>query len=333
MLYGILNGLFILHHQKLFSHFEICFSFKEPLNAAIMVADELTTFYKICIFSSISLAIFIYSYSLKKTNFIFKKSHYFILIFSLAASLLLSFQKSSFLGQGAFIIRNYLKCYKLLESKAGLEKPDRIILKSTIKKDHQNRPNILLILNESLASQYLEGEEGRKVAPFHHNFFQKYSQELFRFKNAISNSGATDVSLPSLLTGLSPLSTRKSFHNNPLPWDYAKSLGYKTSLHSSHSLNWANFETFFINKNLDTKVYKETLNEPLVNDLGMDDNILVDSHLDYLESLDGSAPFFSILHLNVNHTPYFTQSKTNKFNNSTKKGRYLNSILKADKQA
>ncbi|WP_313518245.1 sulfatase-like hydrolase/transferase [Pseudomonas sp.] len=166
------------------------------------------------------------------------------------------------------------------------------------------RPNVLLIVCESLSKRVLESAAGQAATPRYQAFVRQQiaAGRLVDFPCALANSSSSDISYASLFSGLSPDQSWQRFHRTPLLWDAAKSQGYATSLYTSQSLDWCGLEDFLIGPSLDRAVYREVLGEPAVNDMAMDDRILnryVTSELPNVRT-----PFFSVLNYNMLHAPF-----------------------------
>jgi len=91
------------------------------------------------------------------------------------------------------------------------------------------RPNVLLIVCESLSRRVLESPAGREATPRYQAFVRQEidSGRLVDFPQALANSSSSDIAYASLFTGLSPEQSWERFHRTPLLWDVAKSRGYQ----------------------------------------------------------------------------------------------------------
>jgi phosphoglycerol transferase MdoB-like AlkP superfamily enzyme len=172
------------------------------------------------------------------------------------------------------------------------------------------RPNVLLILNESLRADAILPEvhlwEGFSETLAPRIYGRVHSSDAYDvFPHAYANAGATNASVPSLLTGLPPEASTYDFHRHPTLWNYAKSLGYRTLLYTPQDWRWEHFDEFFIDRGIDVAVHRRHFQAPLVNDLGVDDGLVVDSLLRQLETLPQDQPFFGVIQFNVTHPPFY----------------------------
>jgi len=186
--------------------------------------------------------------------------------------------------------------------------------------------NFLIFLTESLATQPLAATRESATRDFH-RFLARHRERLVSFPHALTASTASDVSYPCTLTGLSPESTHEQFHRQPLLWDYAKAAGYTTHFYSAQSLSWGGFEQFFLQgSTLDTSCYRESLQAPLANDLGMDDRELLRYILYAIHREQWRAPFFTVINFNMLHSPCLVDHEDSRFDLSTAHGRYCNAL-------
>ncbi|HHF7376051.1 LTA synthase family protein [Legionella bozemanae] len=187
-------------------------------------------------------------------------------------------------------------------------------------------PNVLLIINESWGKTKGLPFYGHSTnaMPNLTNWIKDEKNSFFIFKNAHTNSTQTDISITSMLTGVSPEESVFKLHNMPLAWQWAKSAGYQTFFLSSQRLSWCHLDQFFFTKELDNHVTLENLNAPVINDMGCDDLIAVEQLPELLNSRDPSKPFFGVFLSNALHAPFqqnsnlltTTPSFKSKYNNA-----------------
>lgn len=172
------------------------------------------------------------------------------------------------------------------------------------------RHNVLVILNESLRADAVLPQ-----VRLHEGFSDTLSPRMVKrlaadplyrvFPRAYANAGATNASVPSLATGLPPEAGTYDFHRHPTFWNIAKSLGYHTFLFSPQDWRWEHFDEFFLDRDVDLGVHRRHFEHPLVNDLGIDDGLVVDSLLRYLERAPRGTPFFGVIQFNITHPPFY----------------------------
>ena len=184
--------------------------------------------------------------------------------------------------------------------------------------------NVLLLIIESLCLQLLESPEGRAATPRYHAFLEERARGVTRFPLAIANSSASDISLPTLFTGLSPEHPLTAFQRQPLIWSAAKAAGYHTRFYSSQSLGWGGLSSMLLHPTLDHAVHRDSLGAPAVNDLAMDDRELNRIILADLPRTD--TPFFAIVNYNMLHYPFHAPGQRRKVNPGDPTERYLGAL-------
>lgn len=132
--------------------------------------------------------------------------------------------------------------------------------------------NIVFVIQESMSVEPLSiyGYKNDYM-PFFKGWHDSEDGNFILFKDAMAISGCTDMSVPTLLTGVGPEEMTDKIMQMPFLWDYAKANGYGTAMMSSQRYSWANFRTFIKNKSLDKLYSAEDSGLNNVNDLGVDD--------------------------------------------------------------
>lgn len=168
------------------------------------------------------------------------------------------------------------------------------------------RPNVLLLLGESLSAEewspWAERSDGPGLAPFlaaHPGF------ALVPMHDAKSSAPATDVSVPSILTGLRSDSSSKDFARAPLLWHEARARGYKTALFSSQDYSWLHLGDFLLGPDAPdvVRVMKDFPGAKQVNDGAIDDALAVDAANQLIDSMPADQPYFVVVHFNATHFP------------------------------
>ncbi|PJZ51252.1 sulfatase-like hydrolase/transferase [Leptospira adleri] len=187
---------------------------------------------------------------------------------------------------------------------AGLQSRNKPILNLS---SNPPKMNILVILSESLRrkSMGLYGYE-RDTTPFLNRWSKNPNDgSVVVFKKAFSNSSSTLISVPSLLSGVSPIQPVSLTHSAPLFWEYGQAAGLSTFYISSHSFRWNNFSGFFKNAGIDFLWNKEISGLSVFNDIGIDDRKTVEEFEHHVKDLrEKNRNFAGVLHLNTNHFPY-----------------------------
>jgi glucan phosphoethanolaminetransferase (alkaline phosphatase superfamily) len=167
----------------------------------------------------------------------------------------------------------------------------------------KNDYNILLIINESLGKSNLSCY-GYSIAttPWLSEWVNK-EKNLYLFQKAFTNSTATDVSMPSIFTGVGPEEGSNKLHRLPLLWDWAKAAGYETAYLTSQKIAWANLDQFIITPSLDYLFSPENSRAPIINDTGIDDRITIKNFDNFLNNFKKNK-FLAVINTNALHAPY-----------------------------
>ncbi|MCB1474709.1 MAG: sulfatase-like hydrolase/transferase [Rhodobiaceae bacterium] len=128
-----------------------------------------------------------------------------------------------------------------------------------------------------------------------------------RFDNAVTGSNASDIAIPTILTGTGPHEGIGKLHKMPLLFSLASSRGYRTALYSSSSLRWAHFDRYLENAGIDEIFDAGNAGHPLVNELGIDDYFTFEAAAGAIrESRDR---LFLAIYPNGLHVPFQRQSR------------------------
>ncbi|MBI4613680.1 MAG: sulfatase-like hydrolase/transferase [Planctomycetes bacterium] len=183
---------------------------------------------------------------------------------------------------------------EFLRTPGGLPEPERVAVPSG---KPARAPCVVLLLHESLGADpgtprteaFLKGRPGTTVL----------------FSRAVSAAGATDVSVPSLLSGIAPDASRSDFARAPLLWHEARALGYRTGLFSAQDFRWANFESFFLGPDGpdEWRTAASFAGEPRVNDGGVDDALAIQAAIDFVLATPAGRPCFVVVQFNATHWP------------------------------
>lgn len=126
------------------------------------------------------------------------------------------------------------------------------------------------------------------------------------FPNAVTSSNATDISVPSLLTGAGADETIGKIGALPFLWQYAAARGYQTGFVTSSTMNWAGFDDFLSGGRLDRMVSSSDSGLPFVNDLAVDDHFVYQTAAQTIRDTPGKL--FLTLYPQALHWPFQTQS-------------------------
>lgn len=167
----------------------------------------------------------------------------------------------------------------------------------------ENLPHsVVLFVTESLGRHHSRwGDEGPEAMPGFRDWLKR--RDAVVSTNAFANASATDMSMPSIFTGLTPDSTSHVFHNAPFIWDYFSAAGYQTAWFSSQRFSWGGFSSFFRTKGLNVIESSETMGGHLVNDTGQDDLLTVIKIKEWLNAVPAAQRAFLVVNLNAPHLP------------------------------
>jgi glucan phosphoethanolaminetransferase (alkaline phosphatase superfamily) len=130
------------------------------------------------------------------------------------------------------------------------------------------------------------------------------SDHFFLFDYAHTNSTATDVSVPSMLTGVAPWESGRKVHTLPLLWDWAKAGGMRTLFVSAKVYSWGNLNSFLLSPGPDIFVTPAEMKAPLFNDVGVDEMIAVRKFCDELRALPYGSRFLAMYNSSALHWPF-----------------------------
>lgn len=142
--------------------------------------------------------------------------------------------------------------------------------------------------------------------------FLEQRPQWINFENFFANSSATDVSMPSILSGLSPIRSKHDFHNYPILSNLAKNAGFETWYISSQKLSFANLRDYLSLSNFDYIAGQEDFKSPIVNDLGSDDIFVANQLAQKISATEKNKKLFILINTNALHAPF--QQKSNYLN-------------------
>jgi glucan phosphoethanolaminetransferase (alkaline phosphatase superfamily) len=183
----------------------------------------------------------------------------------------------------------------------------RTQLKSSI--SNKLLPHIFLFIGESWSKSMVPsyGWTQSNTMPFLTNLVK--AESIITYNSAHTNSGATDVSIPSLFSGVGPEESADKLHRVPLIWDWARAAGYRTLFISPQRLAFNGVHQFFLSPGPDYFIPGDAIDYQMVNDSGIDDLLAVNFLNRKLTSIDlKNEPLLIIFFHNALHFPFLTQS-------------------------
>lgn len=127
------------------------------------------------------------------------------------------------------------------------------------------------------------------------------------FSNAVTTSNATDIAVPSLLSGGGSHEPTRKVLALPLLWQLADARGYHTGFITSSTIRWARFDDFLSGSEADEFWTAANSELPFVNDLAVDDHYTYSKAAGILQEADG--PLFLALYPQALHWPFQTDSQ------------------------
>ena len=190
--------------------------------------------------------------------------------------------------------------------------------------------NILLVILESARKRSM-GLYNRKIptTPFLNSFEDNHPSNFYKFLEPKTIATSTMLAVPAILNGIGPYQSPSKMFSQPLTWEFAQRLGYKTFFLSSHYLGMFDFDDFYKKNNLDYFYCQDNANQPLFNELGMDD-IHATNKLKELLSQYKDQSFFGVIQYNTTHYPYTVPEKYMKWGDEKIMDDYYNAMYYQD---
>ena len=164
---------------------------------------------------------------------------------------------------------------------------------------------IIFRLEEVAAMATTLGRPELATTPSLAAFVDEHPHEAFKGRQHFSNSTATDVSVLSIYTGLSPAAPLDAHRHVPILWDYYSAAGYDTSVFMPFHLEWGDFRTRFNARpgevHLNEIVDAGNSNRPIVYDNSINDSDVIAQALDYQQRRSWKEPFFQVVSLKMPH--------------------------------
>ncbi|MGZ3233633.1 MAG: sulfatase-like hydrolase/transferase [Croceibacterium sp.] len=126
------------------------------------------------------------------------------------------------------------------------------------------------------------------------------------FRNAVTNSNATDISVPTLLTGSGPTEPMAKIQAMPFVSQLAEARGYKTAFITAASTNFPGFDSFLLTSRFDQVATAKTAGLSFVNDLGGDDYFAYQAAAKAIRNAKGRL--FMVLYVYSLHAPFQAES-------------------------
>jgi arylsulfatase A-like enzyme len=168
----------------------------------------------------------------------------------------------------------------------------------------QHRPNILLIVTESVRADALCSEPPPTCKAV---FLDKAAADRAPLGRLTTQSPGTISSCVMLWTGLGPDADLKTMLRAPVLWEVARALGYRTAYVGSQNLRYEDFAAFFERAGIDVLESAAELGGAGDPHLGAPDENATARLLEFVRAEGGAGahpPYFATLHLSNTHWPY-----------------------------
>ncbi|MFM7759188.1 MAG: LTA synthase family protein, partial [Crocinitomicaceae bacterium] len=190
--------------------------------------------------------------------------------------------------------------------------------------------NVLVVIFESARKRSM-GLYNKELSttPFLNEFEKKYASNFYKFLEPKTIATSTMLAVPAILNGIGPYQDKSIMFSQPLIWEYAKALNYKTFFMSSHQLSMFAFDDFYDQTSLDFYYHQENSGNPLFNDLGMDDKFATEQLTKKLSEYKDDR-FFGVIQYNTTHYPYTVPEEFMKWGDETIMDEYYNAMYYQD---
>lgn len=209
----------------------------------------------------------------------------------------------------------------------GLKERDIPKIESTLKPKNFN---VLVVIFESARKRSM-GLYNKELSttPFLNEFEKKYASNFYKFLEPKTIATSTMLAVPAILNGIGPYQDKSVMFSQPLIWEYAKALNYKTFFMSSHQLSMFAFDDFYDKTSLDFYYHQENSGNPLFNELGMDDKFATEQLTKKLSEYKDER-FFGVIQYNTTHYPYTVPEEFMKWGDETIMDEYFNAMYYQD---
>ena len=165
--------------------------------------------------------------------------------------------------------------------------------------------DIVWIINESWGTPRLSFYGySEETMPFLSQWLAQETENFFLFRWAYTNSNSSDLSVPSLLTGVGPWESTRRLARIPLIWDWAHAAGLNSFFVTPSSFRWANLSRFMLQNGPQESFSRHELGGQIVNSLGIDELIATDKMVNLITQTKADEHFLAVYYSNATHSPY-----------------------------
>lgn len=193
-------------------------------------------------------------------------------------------------------------------------------------------PNVVLIVNESLGTHEVDfTDDTTDALPYVESWLETERERVFAFERAYANSTSTDVSVPTMLTGIGPQRPPETLHSAPLAWDWARRAGLEPFYVSAQNYSATNFPEFFFAGDPMPVLRPNTIPEiDKSGDFAVDELRVANEFADQLDRMPDDSPVFAVYNSNAVHKPF--QANSPRLDEPPQRGsRYRNALSVLDR--
>lgn len=213
-----------------------------------------------------------------------------------------------------------------------LHEPDRAPVPEAPPSDAPPAPNIVFVINESLGTHEVDfTDEATEEMPYVESWLASSPERTFAFRRAYANSTSTDVSVPTMLTGIGPERPPEELHEAPLAWQWARKAGLAPFYVSNQNYSATNFPEFFFASDPIPVLRPNTIEElGQSGDFSVDELFTAEKFGEQLEAMPDDQPIFAVYNSNAMHKPF--QATSPRLDDPPERGsQYRNALFVLDR--
>lgn len=166
-------------------------------------------------------------------------------------------------------------------------------------------PNIVLVVNESWAKRHV-GFYGadEETMPFLAGWLRRETDTFLRFDRAYTNATATELSMPTIITGVGAWESGRKLHTMPMAWEWARSAGLQPFFLAAQSYDFLGYGEYFFGRESIPYKTPDDVRADSAENFGTDE-LAIAEHFDVmLREETGGDRFFGIYNSNALHKPF-----------------------------
>jgi arylsulfatase A-like enzyme len=165
-----------------------------------------------------------------------------------------------------------------------------------------HRPNVVLIISESVRADAMCSAPSQGCTA---RFLDEAAPDRIGLGRLTSQSSGTFTSCVVLWTGLAPDADFATMHHEPVLWEVARAIGYRTAYISAQNLRYDDFGAFLERAGIDVQASAIDLGYAADPHIGAPDENASARLLSFVKNeVPAGTPYFAVLHLSNTHWPY-----------------------------